>query len=391
MPKVGLKNGWTCVAFGDVVKLCRERSSDPSGDGFDRYVGLDHIEPGDLKIRRWGNTREGTTFTNVFRPGHVLFGKRRAYQRKVAVPNFDGVCSGDVYVFEPKNERLLAEFLPFICQTEGFFQHAVGTSAGSLSPRTNWNSLAAYMFALPPLQEQQRIVKALSAAEAVSASMQTTIGSARQLTNAIADRLILGHLHDLPTALKVGLNTQEWKEVTLGEVCKLGGGHGFRPNEWTKRGIPIIRIQNVRGSKDFNYFGGDPDPAWLVEPGELLFAWAGVPGVSFGPAIWEGPLGVLNQHIFRVTPLAGIRLSWLYEVLRHLTPRIESRAHGFKHSLLHIRRSEFTTLRVMLPPENQQALICEMIQTLRKTESSIERRCDQVKQIKQDLLVLTMK
>jgi len=163
MAKSASKNGWDRVAFGDVVRLNRERSSDPGGDGFDRYVGLEHIEPGDLKIRRWGDIAEGTTFTNVFRAGQVLFGKRRAYQRKLAVAEFDGVCSGDIYVLEPKNNRLLPELLPFICQTDGFFNHAVGTSAGSLSPRTNWQSLASYEIALPPLDEQRRIAGMLSA------------------------------------------------------------------------------------------------------------------------------------------------------------------------------------------------------------------------------------
>src|SRR5436305_7673864 len=102
-----LKKDWTRVAFGDVVRLSRERSADPIEDGFERYVGLDHLDSGDLKIRRWGNTADGTTFTNVFRAGQVLFGKRRAYQRKVAVADFDGVCSGDIYVLEPKEDRLL--------------------------------------------------------------------------------------------------------------------------------------------------------------------------------------------------------------------------------------------------------------------------------------------
>jgi len=161
------KKGWTRVAFGDVVRLCRERSRDPERDEIDRYVGLEHLEPGDLKLRRWGNVADGTTFTSVFHAGQVLFGKRRAYQRKVAVADFDGVCSGDIYVLEPKNEHLLPELLPFICQTDGFFEHAVGTSAGSLSPRTNWDSLASYDFPLPPLEEQRRIVEMLKALEDV--------------------------------------------------------------------------------------------------------------------------------------------------------------------------------------------------------------------------------
>jgi hypothetical protein len=51
---------------------------------------------------------------------------------------------------------LLPELLPFICQTDAFFDHAVGTSAGSLSPRTNWTSLADFEFALPVYRIQHR-------------------------------------------------------------------------------------------------------------------------------------------------------------------------------------------------------------------------------------------
>jgi type I restriction enzyme S subunit len=144
-------------------------------------VGLEHIEPGELKIRRWGEIADGTTFTSVFRQGQVLFGKRRAYQRKVAVADFDGVCSGDIYVLEPKNAHLLPGLLPFICQTEGFFQHAVGTSAGSLSPRTNWDSLANYEFTLPPLEEQWRIANALSAATALVEALRYQLATAAKL------------------------------------------------------------------------------------------------------------------------------------------------------------------------------------------------------------------
>lgn len=159
-----LKPGWTRVAFGDVVRLSRERASDPEAAGFTRYVGLEHIDPGDLTIRRWGSVADGTTFTNVFRPGHVLFGKRRAYQRKVAVPDFSGVCSSDIYVLESKDDRhLLPDLLPFICQTDGFYEYSVGTSAGSLSPRTNWRSLAAYEFTLSPPEEQESIASILHA------------------------------------------------------------------------------------------------------------------------------------------------------------------------------------------------------------------------------------
>ena len=121
-----MSNGWTRVAFGDVVRLSRERSSDPRKQGFERYVGLEHLIPGNLKIQKWGRTTDGTTFTQVFRRGQVLFGKRRAYQHKVAIADFDGVCSGDIYVFESRDDRLLSTLLPFICQTARWFASIPG-------------------------------------------------------------------------------------------------------------------------------------------------------------------------------------------------------------------------------------------------------------------------
>ena len=180
--------GWTRVAFGDVVRLSKERSSDPEADGFERYVGLDHLDPGDLKVRRWGDIADGTTFTNVFRPGQVLFGKRRAYQRKVGVADFSGVCSGDIYVFESKDpDALLPDLLPFICQTNGFFEYAVGTSAGSLSPRTNWRSLAEYEFALPPVDEQRKLMEVLVTMDEIDARLREVLGGLRTAEASVLD------------------------------------------------------------------------------------------------------------------------------------------------------------------------------------------------------------
>ncbi|MDB4247903.1 restriction endonuclease subunit S [bacterium] len=181
------KSGWVKVAFGDVVKLVRERSNNPELDGFNRVVGLEHLDPGELKIIRWADIADGTTFTNVFRPGQVLFGKRRAYQRKVALASFEGVCSGDIYVLESSSPQLMPELLPYICQSDAFFDHAVGTSAGSLSPRTNWTSLANFEFMLPPLQEQARIVEGLQRVESLDSKLKRAFNAAENVWRAIAN------------------------------------------------------------------------------------------------------------------------------------------------------------------------------------------------------------
>lgn len=160
-----LPPGWRMVRFGDVVRNVDINERSPLENGFDRFVGLDHLDPESLHIKRWGQVADGTTFTRKFVSGQVLFGKRRAYQRKAAVAEFEGICSGDILVFEPTNGELIPELLPFIVQSDGFFNHALGTSAGSLSPRTKWKDLANYEFALPPHDEQRRIAEILWAAD----------------------------------------------------------------------------------------------------------------------------------------------------------------------------------------------------------------------------------
>jgi type I restriction enzyme S subunit len=172
------------VRFGDVVRLCTDRCAKPAAEGIERYVGLEHLEPGGLRVKKWGLVADGITFTNRFKPGQVLFGKRRAYQRKVAVADFEGVCSGDIYVFEPANGALHPSLLPFLCQTDAFYDHAVGTSAGSLSPRTNWKSLADFEFVLPRLEEQSRLVDLFRALESQFSDFEKLVMSARVVRKA---------------------------------------------------------------------------------------------------------------------------------------------------------------------------------------------------------------
>lgn len=161
------KKGWTKVAFGDVCRNLNITESDPLANGIDRYVGLEHIEPGKLHITSWGNVADGTTFTKTFKPGHVLFGKRRAYQKKAAVADFAGLCSGDILVLAANEKAIHPRFFPFLVSSDVFFDFAVQTSAGSLSPRTKFQDLAQFQFLLPPKDQQALLAELLWAGDAV--------------------------------------------------------------------------------------------------------------------------------------------------------------------------------------------------------------------------------
>lgn len=166
LDRVSSKAGWTGVAFGDVVRKVNDKV-DPWDSGLERYVAGEHMDTDDLRIRRWGMIGDdylGPAFHMRFRPGHVLYGSRRTYLRKVALADFEGITANTTFVLETKDPgRLMPELLPFLMQTEAFHSYSIKHSKGSVNPYINFSDLEAFEFPLPPIQEQARLVEALSA------------------------------------------------------------------------------------------------------------------------------------------------------------------------------------------------------------------------------------
>lgn len=154
-----------------------------------------------------------------------------------------------------------------------------------------------------------------------------------------------------------------WHVMTVADICDMRNGHGFGPEDWDTTGLPIIRIQNLNGGEKFDYFSGVPEERWLVEPGQMLFSWAGTKGVSFGPTIWRGTRGVLNQHIFKVQAKSSVDGEWLYWALKHVTNRIEAQSHGFKSTLVHVKKSDIDRQPVTVPPIVEQRRIAKILST----------------------------
>jgi restriction endonuclease S subunit len=100
-----------------------------------------------------------------FQTGDIIFGRRRAYQRKLAVAEFDGICSAHAMVVRAKPETIDPEFLPFLMQSDLFMQRAIEISVGSLSPTINWKTLRVQEFPLPPKDQQRLIADILWAAD----------------------------------------------------------------------------------------------------------------------------------------------------------------------------------------------------------------------------------
>lgn len=305
------RTGWTRVRFGDVVQNVNE-TVDPVKAGLDRFIGLEHLEPRSLQVRSWGNVADGTTFTRRCRSGQVLFGKRRAYQRKVAVADFDAVVSGDIYVLAPSNERLMFELLPFLCLSERFFEHAVGTSAGSLSPRTNWSSLANCEFDLPPLDQQRRVAALLCGVDDVLVRWAAAQQIAQTTHDTQLRALLVGSSPEVDRSRDIDdfLPPKGWAvrravDLVTSPITKgaTPTGHLNTPGAT----IPFIKIYNLTftGELDFTV-----DPTYVepeihrtalkrsrVLPGDVLMNLVGPPLGKTAIVPPSFPEGNVNQAI----------------------------------------------------------------------------------------------
>lgn len=369
-----LKPGWKRVKFGEVVRLCRETCKDPAGEGIERYVGLEHIEPGDLRVRSWGDVADGTTFTNRVRPGQVLFGKRRAYQRKVAVADFDAVCSGDIYVFESANPtRLLPELLPFLCQTDAFFDHAVGTSAGSLSPRTNWTSLAEYELALPPLEEQRKLVHVLQALTEVEDCVRTSILASRFLRDSLVVQRFVGHAEEVLRPL-----CDLCEEITVGIVVKPADLYVA-----AGEGVPALIMNNVqRGRIDtisilnISHHGHAAHAKSALRAGDVVAVRSsGSIGRTGDAAVVPPSLHGANCiDLLIVRPKRILRPEFLCEYLNAPTTRADLIGRSSGTMQKHLNVGALKRLRLPSIPDADQAAFIEGLSVVDSAISSLERR-----------------
>lgn len=149
-----------------------------------------------------------------------------------------------------------------------------------------------------------------------------------------------------------------WEVKPLKHVTELVNGAAFKPSDWSKKGTPIIRIENLNGGNSFNYFAGSMPSKCHVTKGDLLFGWSGNRGTSFGPFIWwRDGLHYLNQHIFRLMGFACNR-KWFYYSLKAVTWYIEFEAHGII-GMVHVTKNKLGSIPLGLPPLAEQRAIAD--------------------------------
>ena len=166
--------------FEDLIFNITEKKKPVEEDKYN-YIGLEHLESGNLFISKWGSDTAPEGEKIVMKKGDVLFGKRRAYQKKVAISPIDGIFSAHGMVLRPKEDVICKEFLPFFISSETFLNEAIRISVGGLSPTVNWKDIKELEFDLPSLAEQKVLAEKLWAAYEVKQSYLKMIAATEEM------------------------------------------------------------------------------------------------------------------------------------------------------------------------------------------------------------------
>jgi type I restriction enzyme, S subunit len=252
------KASWQRVTLGDCCDEVAERVNDPAHSGFDRFVGLEHLESGETTVRTWGSTIDVESSMKLFKPEDVLVARRNVYLRRAARAEFSGVCSGDAIVLRPRSGPCLAELLSFIVSTDAFWEYVASQADGTMSKRVTVERLLQFEFALPPLNEQARISRALRAGEVHSQALRRLSRATASLLQATIDEAFFGHIGDSSlyaprAATIIGDLPATWRLHPLADVCsKIVDGVHKKPN-YVDLGVPFLTVENLNRGPSIDF------------------------------------------------------------------------------------------------------------------------------------------
>ncbi|MEA5067712.1 MAG: restriction endonuclease subunit S [Christensenellaceae bacterium] len=375
MSAQSLKPGWKMVKFGDIAQNVAVRV-DPADAKTDVYVGLEHLDPSTIHLRQWGHPTDVTGQKLAFKKGDVIFGRRRAYQRKLAVAEFDGICSAHAMVVRAKPKMILPEFLPFFLQSDMFMERAIEISVGSLSPTINWKTLKVQEFPLPPIDEQKRVAEILWAADE----------ALEQFSNA-SEKL----QQTRETYLR-GLSSngaaKKWKVIKLSKCFEIVSGQ-VDPKEEPYRSMPLVapnhieqntgRLICIETARDQNAISGK----YLFQSGDVVYS-------KIRPNLRKAFIaefdGLCSADMYALRPLPDrIMTRFLLSILlgEHFTSFALTRC--VRTGIPKLNRQELSEYELPLPTIEDQKQISSHLEAIDAEEQKLIRHRGEVLELKRQI------
>ena len=247
------KSTWKPVRFGEVA-IQQKQSVDRDTTNITRYIKGEHMKSEDLHLRNWGDLTDeylGPAFVRRFEIGDILYGSRRTYLKKVAIAHFEGITSNTTFVIKANEEVIDKNLLPFIMLSEGFTQHSIRNSKGSVNPYINWKDLAKYEFLLPPKDQQAQLAELRWAMDEVvkyeiEVLRKLILKEKVTIEELVSGKRTLDVTDEKFTFSESKKSTNKWKLLSLELLCeKVTDGEHLSPN-FVGEGYPILSAKDIQ-------------------------------------------------------------------------------------------------------------------------------------------------
>lgn len=389
--------GWEKVRFGDVARNVTDRIDNPKESCLKDYIGLDHLDTDEIRIKRFGSTDDVEATKFLCKKGDIIFGKRNAYLRKVAVADRNAVVSAHSMVLRPKADKIEPEFLPCFMQSTQFWKTAQAISEGSMSPTIKWKTLSAQEFWLPSRNEQKKIAQILWSIESNAEKVERLIQVTEKLKKGLLEELLtkgIGHKKTELGEIPEGWAVKTLANITMNkEGIKRGPwGSSIKKSFFVKEGYKVYEQQNVI-AKDFNigtYFIDknkfEELKGFEVKSGDFLITGAGTVGqIARVPS--EIKEGVFNQALLRIRLNESILPSYFTYLFSYLFDR--ELLSKFSQGAVQKNFSSVKTLSQIsfpLPNLAEQEKIVTVIDALEQWLVQINVNINNIKRLKKKLV-----
>jgi len=205
------------------------------------YIGLEHLDSGSLKVRRWGSDVPITGEKLVMKKGDILFGRRNTYLRRASIAPHDGIFSAHGMIFRPNTEVIDPDYFPFFISSDYFMNAAIRISVGSLSPTVNWKTLKELEFDIPDLDSQRKSAELLTAANKLKESYEVLLEQTDQLVKSQFIE-VFGELSQ---------NSNNYPIKKLSDIADYWNGLTYKPSDATENEMDtlVLRSSNIQNGE----------------------------------------------------------------------------------------------------------------------------------------------
>ena len=387
------KTHWKKYRFDEMVQNIAERV-EPSQTDLDVYVGLEHIDPDCLHLSRHGHPSDVEGTKLCFYKGDIIFGRRRAYQRKTALATTDGICSAHAMVVRAKEDVVDPMFLPFLFHSKSFIDMAITISVGGLSPTINWKDIAKQEFLLPPKAEQKRLAELLWAADEVVEKEKREREALKVFKDRQMSYLLNGHQH-----IQNNGKPDDWERLTISDLGIVSTSSVDKKQRPGEKIVSLINYMDVYTSKskkitsDIEFMQVTAPDKQIdnnqVNIGDILFTPSSETKDDIGHSavVYEDlPNTLYSYHLVRLQFNREIDLDFKRYLFNNPSTLayFTKRAQGITRMTLSL--DDFNETPVLLPPLSEQKQIALKLSSIDSAIERIEKSILFSQQIKQELI-----